>query len=163
MAGLDRVGGATAAADATGAAGPPEVAVVDCAPIGEEGATRAFRRARLVLVPVDASPAALSVIDAVAGALGGPGGSSVVGRESPHAGPRLRLVLGRVLPRSVDRWAVVERLAESYPGALYATTIPMGRRSGAGGARPATLYAPTTRAAAAYAALAREVWADLDS
>jgi cellulose biosynthesis protein BcsQ len=123
-----------------------------------------LREARVVLVPVDASPPALEALDVIADALDGPErGRQPDSRQASDA-PRLRVVMARVLPRRVDRWAVVERLAERYPGALYVNTVPLGRRPAgddAGGARPATLYAPSTRAAAAYAALAREVAADL--
>jgi|SRR5215207_2393297 len=131
----------------------PDVLIVHCPPVLDEVALTALRGARVVLVPIDASPGALAAVESVAAAIGAvraPGG----------VGPRIRIAMVRVLPRAVDRWAVVDRLTESYPEALYATTVPMGRRASGGGGAP-TLYAPTTRAAAAYAALAAEVRADL--
>jgi chromosome partitioning protein len=131
----------------------PDVLVVHCPPVLDEIALTALREARVALVPIDASPGALAAVERVAAAIGAV-------RASGSAGPRVRIAMVRVLPRAVDRWAVVDRLTESYPEALYATTVPMGRRA-SGGAAPPTLYAPSTRAAAAYAALAVEVRADL--
>ena len=111
--------------------------------------------ARLVLVPVDASPLALRVLGEVEATLGAAAGDAV------HAdGPRLRVVLARRLPREVDRWALVERVGALAGPVLAPITLPMARsarvRSGA-----ALLYAPGTGAARAYAALAELVCAEL--
>jgi chromosome partitioning protein len=152
---VDAAGGRTALAGAPGE-GMPDVLVVHCPPVLDDAALAAVRRAGVVLVPVDASPGALAALESVAAAIGAPGAPAASG----GVGPRIRAAMVRVLPRAVDRWAVVDRITERYPDALYATTIPMGRRASSGG-EPPTLYAPTTRAAAAYAALAREVRSDL--
>jgi chromosome partitioning protein len=149
--GSDGAGGRTSTAGVP-ADRPPDVVVVHCPPELDEVALTALRGARVVLVPIDASPGALAAVESVAFAVGAV-------RASGGVGPRIRIAMVRVLPRAIDRWAVVDRLTESYPEGLYATTVPMGRRAGGGGAP--TLYAPTTRAAAAYAALAAEVRADL--
>jgi chromosome partitioning protein len=131
----------------------PDLLLLDCPTQVDADTERAVGLASLVLVPVDASPLALRTLGEVA---------ELLSRQRPAAA-RLRVALARVLPRRIDRWGVVEELTERYPGALYATTVPL-RRTGAShdaGARAPTLYAPTTRAAAAYAALALEVADDL--
>jgi hypothetical protein len=121
----------------------------------DDGATRA---ARLLLVPVDASPETLALLrDASAFA------------RSAEPVPRVRAVLARTLPRGVDRWALVERIEEALPGALYGNTLPMTRRAdhAATGVtreapRIALLFGGGTRAARAYRALASEVLVDLE-
>jgi hypothetical protein len=97
-----------------------------------------------VLAPVDASALALRVLGEVAPVVAAGGG-------------RLRVVLARRLPRSADRWALVDQLDALAPDALSPVTLPMARAAG----RAAPLYAPGTRAAGAYAQLAADVLAVL--
>jgi cellulose biosynthesis protein BcsQ len=101
-------------------------------------------RADLVVVPVDGSALALRVLHEVVELVG------------PSGGDRVRAVLARRLPRTVDRWSLVERIDEHVPGSLFVATIPMARRDSARDGA-AVLYAPGTAAARAYAALAVEV------
>lgn len=148
-----RVAVATGLPPAQRAAAAPDLVLLDCPQRADAVTEQALALARVVLVPVDASPLAFRALGDVAGALA---------RQAPD-GARLRVALARVLPRRIDRWGVVEEITERYPGALYVTTVPL-RRTGASphaDARTPTLYAPTTRAAAAYSALALEVADDL--
>jgi hypothetical protein len=91
--------------------------------------------AAVVLVPVDASALAQRILAQVA----------------PVAGARLRVVLARRLPRSADRWALVDQLEALAPDALSPVTVPMARAGGP------VLYAPGTLATRAYARLAADV------
>jgi cellulose biosynthesis protein BcsQ len=144
--------GDVAAPTGTPAPPGPALTLLDCPPRLDAATTRALAVAHLVLVPVDGSPLALRVLRELSAS------------ASDEQRSRLRAVLTRLLPRRVDRWAVLEELSDGFPGTLYATTVPMGRTGAARGgdrARTATLFAPTTRAARAYAALAREVAADV--
>jgi cellulose biosynthesis protein BcsQ len=111
--------------------------------------------ADLLLVPMDASPSAWDALRALRALAGG------------HA---LRVVLTRVLPRSTDRWALLETLAELAPNALCRATVPMAQRavrlSASRPPRGAPLYSPVSRAAHAYRALALELssaWIPLGS
>ena len=124
-----------AARDAADDVEPGTVAVVDPPRRWDAGVQALAAAAALVLVPVDASALARRVLAEVA----------------PAAGDRLRVVLARRLPRSADRWALVDHLESLAPGALSPVTIPMARAGGA------VLYAPGTIAARAYARLAGEV------
>jgi hypothetical protein len=92
-------------------------------------------------VPVDASALARRVLAEVA----------------PAAGDRLRVVLARRLPRTADRWALVEQLEALADGALVPVTLPMAR------AGAPALYAPGTAAARAYVRLAADTRAALDA
>jgi cellulose biosynthesis protein BcsQ len=125
--------------------------VVDSPPRLDATTRAALDQARLVLVPVDASPLATRVLGEVAAAV--------------PSGARLRVALARRLPRDVDRWGLVDRVDELAPGALLRSTLPMAR-PGAGSRpaaarRAAVLYAPGSAAARAYAALAEEMMRDL--
>lgn len=121
-----------------GSAAP--VTIVDPPPRLDGPVRAALDAADMVLVPVDASSLALRVLGEVEAALAGRGGA-------------LCVALARRLPRSADRWALVERLEGLAPGVLLPVTLPMARATA--GRRDALLYAPGTRAARAYAALAR--------
>ena len=133
---------------------PPGATVVVDAPPRLDGTTRAaIAAASLVVVPVDASPLAARVLGEVAAALRDAGGGAV-----------LRVALARRLPRDVDRWGLVDRVDEIAPGALLRSTLPMARplaARGGEGRRAAVLYAPSSSAARAYAALAGELMQDL--
>jgi cellulose biosynthesis protein BcsQ len=133
-----------------------EVTVIDCAPRVDGEVVARLVAATLVLIPVDGSPVSLRALEDVAAA--------VAGSSRPDEAPRARVLLSRSLPRSVDRWALVDRLNERDDTTLHPTTMPMARarrRDGpgatAGRRRDATLYAPGTSAAKAYASLAREI------
>ena len=117
--------------------------VVDPPPRLDDEVRALVRAADLVLVPVDASPLARRLVrETAALAVGG--------------APRLALALARRLPRETDRWALVEALDAEAPGALLATTLPMGSAPrGRGRTDAARLYAPRTAAARAYATLVR--------
>jgi chromosome partitioning protein len=140
---------------------PGGIVVVDPPPRLDARTRAAVAAAHVVIVPVDASPLALRVLADVA---------ATVQAVAASPAPRLRVVLARLVPRSADRWSLVERVAEVAPGALFHATLPMarraGREAGRGGGAPAVggagLYAPGTRAAAAYRALAVELLAALD-
>jgi chromosome partitioning protein len=140
---------------------PGGIVVVDPPPRLDARTRAAVAAAHVVIVPVDASPLALRVLADVA---------ATVQAVAASPAPRLRVVLARLVPRSADRWSLVERVAEVAPGALFHATLPMARRAGRdagrGGGAPAVggavLYAPGTRAAAAYRALAVELLAALD-
>lgn len=110
--------------------------VVDPPPRLDATTCAAVDGADVVLVPVDASPLARRVLRDVA--------ARVAASPAPD---RLRVALSRVVPRDVDRWALVEELDGEALGALLHATLPM--------ARPR--YAPRTAAARAYARLAREL------
>lgn len=132
---------------------PDDVAlVVTDPPRRWDDVTRALVAAcDVVLVPVDASPLAQRVLADV-----------VAIRAAGAAGPRVRVVLARLLPRDVDRWALVEQVAELAPDALLGVTLPMARTArrratAISAVDSAVLYAPGTAAARAYAALAREL------
>jgi len=125
-----------------------EVLVVDPPPRFDDAARGRIRDADLVLVPVDASSLAFRVLGEVAGH---------VGALPDDRRPLLRVALGRLLPRDVDRWGLVDRIDEAAPGALVHTTLPMARTVRVGADRQARLYAPGTAAARAYARLAREL------
>lgn len=124
------------------------VTVVSCA--SEDAAGDAIpETADVVLVAVDGTPQSLLALDAVASRCGG---------------RTVTILLSRSISRRVDRWALVDRLSERADARLSPHTVPMGggSRAGRGAAsRPATLYAPTTAAARAYAAVATELVAAL--
>lgn len=126
----------------------PGVTVVSCAsevPAGDA----ILETADVVLVAVDGTPQSLLALDAVA---------SRCGERT------VTILLSRSISRRVDRWALVDRLNERADARLSPDTVPMGGGSRAGRenpSRPATLYAPTTAAARAYAAVARELAAAL--
>jgi cellulose biosynthesis protein BcsQ len=132
-----------------------DVVVAHAAPSADDPA---LASARLLLVPLDASPAAAQVLREVG-----------VLAAALRPVPRVRAVLARTLPRGVDRWSLVERLEDEMPGALYGNTIPMTRRADlapVGGVprsapRIALLYGGGTRASRAYESLASEALADL--
>jgi cellulose biosynthesis protein BcsQ len=134
---------------------PGSTVVVDPPPRLDATTRAVLDRARVVLVPVDASPLAARVLGEVAAAVGG--------------GARLRVALARRLPRDVDRWGLVDRVDELAPGALLRSTLPMARPGAAtragtvahAGRRAAVLYAPGSAAARAYSALAAELMRDL--
>jgi hypothetical protein len=131
-----------AAPDGASDAAPDAVIEIVDPPPRFDAAVRALAAtAALVLVPVDASPLALRVLGEVAPVVAAGGG-------------RLRVVLSRRLPRSADRWALVDQLDQLAPDALAPVTLPLARR---GDPRAAALYAPGTRGAAAYARLATDV------
>lgn len=163
LAGRVSVAAGFPAATAAGTEPAPELLLLDCLPRADEVTERALALAQIVVVPVDASPAAFRALAEVA---------ALLAAQRSGDGPRLRVALARVLPRPVDRWGVVEEITEHYPGALYVSTVPLGRRPSAPTGEPSndppsrvshapTLYAPTTRAAAAYSALALEIGDDL--
>ncbi len=119
--------------------------VVDAPPRLDDAVRAELARAALVLVPVDASPVARRALAEVA--------AWIAARPAP---PVLRVALARGLPRAADRWALLEEIEALAPGAMLPTTLPAGRAPATGGReRVARLYAPGTRAAAAYAALLR--------
>ncbi len=123
--------------------------VVDPPPRLDDGVRAELARAATVLVPVDASPVARRALREVA--------AWHAAQPSP---PTLRVSLARSLPRDADRWALLEEIEALAPGAMLPTTLPAGRALGSRtGERVARLYAPGTRAASAYAALARAVGA----
>ena len=139
-------------------AAPPQLLVHDCAPRLDAETSAAIRDSDAIVVAVDGSSLSLRALDEVAAVRSATGGDAV------------RVLLTRALPRTVDRWALVERLAERDGVRLSPVTVPMGRAarrpSGAAHVSPvrirrATLYAPGTRAAHAYAAFARELVAAL--
>jgi cellulose biosynthesis protein BcsQ len=135
----------------------PDVPVVIVRVSGAADAlTAAARTADLVLVPVDASPRSLEGLDEVV---------VLLSSSALAPAPLLRVVVSRLLPRAVDRWALVERVTERSGGALYGVTVPLGRGSATAAARadgvPATMYSTGGRAAAAYRSLARLVLADV--
>jgi cellulose biosynthesis protein BcsQ len=137
---------------------PPQLLVHDCAPRMDAETAAAIRAADAVVVAVDGSALSLRALDEVAATRSAAGGDAVL------------VLLTRALPRTVDRWSLVERLVHPDGVRLSPVTVPMGRAArrptGAEHASPtrvrrATLYAPGTRAARAYAAFARELVAAL--
>lgn len=130
---------------ASAAPGALALVVVDPPPRLDDAVRAELARATVVLVPVDASPLARRALREVA--------AWRAARESP---PVLRVALARALPRDADRWALLEEIEALAPDALLPATLPAGRLAAPGAReRVARLYAPGTRAAAAYAALAR--------
>lgn len=125
--------------------------VYDCPPGLDRLALAAIEAADLVLVPLEATPLALASLSDVAALLPG-------SRRT-----RLRAVLVRSNPRRILTADVRERVERTYRGALYGTQIPEDVRAAEapGHGLPVTVYAPSSRAAAAYRELAREVLADL--
>jgi cellulose biosynthesis protein BcsQ len=137
-------------ADGARDAAPDELLVVDPPARLGPATTDAIADASLVLVPVDATPLALRVLRDVAAIV------RVAGRP-----PALRAVLARLVPRTADRWGLLDRVEELAPGALLRTTLPMARSVRLAPndpiARQAVLYAPGTAAARAYRRLAVEL------
>jgi len=134
--------------DGAEAPGSGELVVVDPPPRFGPTTERALALADVALVPVDASPLAARVLAEVAGRL-----RSRAGEPRP---PRLRVVLARRLPRSVDRWGLVDRIDELAPGGLLVGTLPMARPQAADPGA-AVLYSPGTAAERAYAVLSAEI------
>jgi len=139
-----------------------ELTVLDCAPRVNAETVARLAAAALVLIPVDGSPLSLRALDDVA--------LAVAGAARPDGSVPPRILLSRRLPRTVDRWSLVERLSEREDATLHPVTVPMGRArrrdaasAPAGHRRDATLYAPTTTAAKAYASLAREILREVES
>ena len=135
-------------------AAPPALVVLDSAPRMDAATARSLRDADAVVVAVDGSALSLRALD------------EIVAVRNGERGGEVRVLLTRGLPRSVDRWALVERLTDRDAVRLSPATVPMGRgarrSADVAGAPPArsrraTLYAPGTRASRAYAAAAREL------
>jgi cellulose biosynthesis protein BcsQ len=134
---------------AQGAHSGVPLAIVDPPPRLDEVTRADVAAADLVLVPVDASPLARRALREV----------RVLLDQSGHL-DRLRVALSRVVPRTADRWALVDDIEGDAPGALLHATLPMVRaRRGSLAGRDVTLYAPGTAAAHAYERLARELLA----
>ncbi len=132
---------------------PADVRILDCPPTLGLLTAAALEAATLALVPLQPSPLALTALADVAAVL-----------EDLENPPRLRTVLVQVHARRLLTRDVVAHLEENAPGTLYRAQIPEDARAAEapGHGLPLRLYAPSSRAAAAYRELAAEVAADLN-
>jgi len=123
--------------------------VLDTPPVLGPATLAAVEAANLIIVPLAPNPLELPTLRDVA--------------AIPGVRDRLRAVLVRVHPRrrlSADVAALIE---EEYPGVLYRTHIPEDVRAAEapGYGTPLLTYAPKSKAALAYLALAAEVERDM--
>lgn len=130
-----------------------DLLVLDCPPHLDALALAALEAATLAVVPLRPSALDLPSWRDVAALV-----------ERLERRPRLRAVLTQVHPRRRLTADVLDYLDAHAPGALYATRIPEDVRAteAPGYGLPVGIYAPSSRAAEAYRALAAEVAVDLD-
>lgn len=133
--------------------GGADVLVLDCPPHLDALALAALEAATVVLVPLRPSAMDLPSWRDVAALV-----------ENLDGGPRLRAVLTQVHARRLLTRDVFDYFDAHAPGALYGAQIPEDVRAAEapGYALPVGLYAPSSRAAEAYRALALEVAHDLN-
>jgi len=129
-----------------------DVRVLDLPPRLGGVAVEALRVSALALVPLRPSPLDLPAFRDVASLLSG-----------MEPTPTLRAVLTQVHGRRRLTRDVADYLENSAPGSLYRTQIPEDVRAAEapGYGLAVTVYAPSSRAAAAYRELAREIVEDL--
>ncbi|MEK9725730.1 MAG: ParA family protein [Rhodospirillaceae bacterium] len=125
-----------------------EVQIVDLPPTLDERALEAVLMADLVLVPLSPQPLDLpSLWDVLE-----------VVRQLKAKAP-VRALLNRVQSRRSIVGQVIEAIDQEAPGVLLKTMIPEDVRvaEAPGASLPVEIYAPTSRGAEAYRALAKEI------
>lgn len=125
-----------------------DLLVLDCPPALGALTMSALKVADVALVPLEATPLAYHGLTDLSDAL------AEAGRKV-----KLRAVLTRVQRRRLLTAEMRERIEGAFPGVLSGTEIPEDVRAAEapGGELPVTLFAPSSAASVAYAALAEEL------